>query len=213
MGYMDNNLQQWRDKISSYQTMLDTQLAAYNQKLPRVDQHLKGENLKQVVARKAQLKTLYEQIATTEEPPFALANQQEKGWIERINKIKRIIKEFDTDQRLAPQKEMARLMEGILTWRITTEHPARVWSLKKQINGLEQNIETAHQREHDLAKAREEAEGRFDAFSGRIAQLEKALPGLHQQVRQVREEQADLLRDMAQVRLEQRRNLINNYLV
>jgi uncharacterized coiled-coil DUF342 family protein len=213
MGHMDNNLQQWRDKISSYQTMLDTQLAAYNQILPRVDEHLKGENLKQVVARKAQLKTRYEQAATTQQPPFALANQQEKNWIERIDKIKQIIKQYGADRQLAPQKEMARLMEGILTWRIATEHPARVWSLKKQIAELEHTIETAHQREHDLTKAREGAEGRFDTFSGRIAQLEKALPGLHQQVRSVREKQAGLLRQMAQARLKQRRTLINNYLV
>ncbi|MES9812762.1 MAG: hypothetical protein ABW159_07830 [Candidatus Thiodiazotropha sp.] len=213
LGHMEKNLQQWREKISSYRTMLSNQLVAYNRKLPRVDEHLKGENLKQVVDRKEQLKRLYEQVATTEEPPFALANQQEKTWIERINKIKRIIKQHDTGGRLAPQKEMARLMEGILTWRIATEHPARVWSLKKQMIELEQSIETAHQKESELARARAEAEGRFDAFSSRIEQLEKALPGLHRQVKALRQEETELLREMALERLEQRRSLINNYLV
>jgi TolA-binding protein/uncharacterized coiled-coil DUF342 family protein len=213
MDHMDDNLRQWQKKISSYQTMLDTQVAAYSQKLPRVDEHLTGDNLKLIVARKAQLKTLYEQVATTQEPPFALANEQEKGWIERINKIKRIINQFGTDARLAPQREMTRLMEGILTWRIATEHPARVWSLKKQVIDLEQNIEKAHQRAHDLAKAREEAEGRFDAFAKRIRQLEQALPGLHKRVQQIREDEAELLREMALTRLKQRRSLINNYLV
>jgi TolA-binding protein len=213
MGHMDNNLQRWREKISSYETMLDNQRVAYNQKLPQVDDHLQGDNLKQLVNRNTQLKTLYEQIATTEEPPFALANEQEKGWLERINKIKRIIKQFGPDRRLAPQSEMTRLMEGILTWRITTEHPARIWSLKKQIIELEQNIETAHQRERNLAQAQEEAEGRFDEFTKRIKQLEEVLPGLHQRVQQARQDEAGQLREMALARLEQRHSLINNYLV
>jgi TolA-binding protein len=213
LGHMDNNLQQWQEKISSYRTMLSNQLTAYNLRLPRVDEHLNGDNLKQVVARKEQLKTLYEQVATTEEPPFALANPKEKGWIERINIIKRIIEQHGADGRLAPQKEMARLMEGILTWRIATEHPARVWSLKKQMIELEKSIEMAHQKENQLAKARAEAEGRFDAFSTRIEQLEKTLPGLHKQVKDLLRDEAGLLQEMALTRLEQRRSLINNYLV
>ncbi|MES9838495.1 MAG: hypothetical protein ABW144_18730, partial [Candidatus Thiodiazotropha sp.] len=186
---------------------------AYEQKLPRVDEHLKGENLKQVIAEKEQLQTLYAQVEKTEEPPFALATEREKGWIERINRIKRIIKEHDGSGQLAPQQEMARLMEGILTWKIATEHPARLWSLKKQMVQLEQNIEMAQQKEVELAKARSEAKGRFDAFSGRIEQLEEALPDLHSQVKKLRREEADLLREMALVRLEQRRGLISNYLI
>ncbi|MES9970024.1 MAG: tetratricopeptide repeat protein [Candidatus Thiodiazotropha sp.] len=213
LAHMESNLEQWREKIGAYQTMLSNQLAAYSQKLPRVDEHLKGENLKQAVAKKEQLKTLYDQVATTEEPPYALANQQERGWIERINRIKRIIKQHNTGGELAAQKEMARLMEGILTWRIATEHPARVWSLKKQMIELEQNIEMAHQKEAELAKARAEAEGRFDGFSTRIKRLEQELPGLHKQVIALRKDEAGLLREMALEKLEKRRSLINNYLV
>jgi hypothetical protein len=213
LGHMESNLSQWQEKISSYRTMLSNQLTAYEEKLPRVEEHLKGDNLKQVVARKEKLKTLYEVVAETEEPPFALANQQEKGWIERINRIKRIIKQYDTDGRLAPQKDMARLMEGILTWRISTEHPARLWTLKKQMIALEQNIEKAHQQEVELAKARTEAKQRFDAFSTRIEQLEKMLPSLHAQVKKLHQDEAGLLREMALTRLEQRRGLINNYLI
>jgi hypothetical protein len=213
LGYMDTNLQQWQEKMSSYRIMLSNQLAAYDQKLPRVEEHLKGDNLKQVVAKKEQLKTLYEQVATTEEPPFALANQLEKRWIARINNIKRIIQQYDADQRLAPQKEMARLMEGILTWRIATEHPARVWSLKKQMIELEHNIEMAHQRENQLATARAEAKARFDAFSTRIEQLEKTIPGLQKVVKDLCKSEAGVLQKIALKRLEQRRNLINNYLV
>ncbi|PVV22332.1 MAG: hypothetical protein B6D78_05625 [gamma proteobacterium symbiont of Ctena orbiculata] len=78
---------------------------------------------------------------------------------------------------------------------------------------LEQNLEMAHQKETELAKARAEAEGRFDAFSTRIKQLEQELPGLHRQVKVLRQDEAGLLREMALERLERRRTLINNYLV
>jgi chromosome segregation ATPase len=96
---------------------------------------------------------------------------------------------------------------------MATEHSARIWSLKKQMIELERNIEIAHQRENQLAKARAEAKARFNAFSTRIEQLEKTIPGLHKAIKDLRQDEAGLLREIALRRLEQRRNLINNYLV
>ncbi|MCM8857647.1 MAG: tetratricopeptide repeat protein [Candidatus Thiodiazotropha sp.] len=210
---IESNLQQWQQKITSYRTMLANQRDAYKQKEPRVDAHLQGQSLDQVVTEKDRLKALYKQAESTEEPLFALANQQEKGWIERIKRINRLITKHNARGQLSTQVEMARLMEGILTWRMATEHPSRIRALKKQMTELEQNIELAHQKESKLAEARSSAEGRFDSFSKRIKQREREIPMLQRQLKKLRQSEASVLQEIALSQLEKRRSLINNYLI
>lgn len=210
---IESNLQQWQQKITSYRTMLANQRDAYKQKEPRVDAHLQGQSLDQVVTEKDRLKALYKQAESTEEPLFALANQQEKGWIERIKRINRLITKHNARGQLSTQVEMARLMEGILTWRMATEHPSRIRALKKQMTELEQNIELAHQKESKLAEARSSAEGRFDSFSKRIKQRERDIPMLQRQLKKLRQSEASVLQEIALSQLEKRRSLINNYLI
>lgn len=207
------NLQQWQEKTASYRTMLANQLAAYQRKLPSVEAYLQGDSLKQLTGERDRLQKRYQRAVSTEEPPFILATQEERGWIERLKRIERLIDGSGAGEQLTVQGEIARLMEGILTWRTVTEHPGRVWTLKKQMRELEQNLETARHQERELAEARHSAEDRFKAFSNHIRQLEADIPQLLKQVEALRLEEAGLLQEMAIDRLEKRRGLINNYLV
>ncbi|MCU7919215.1 MAG: hypothetical protein KZQ95_12785 [Candidatus Thiodiazotropha sp. (ex Epidulcina cf. delphinae)] len=207
------NLQQWQEKTASYRTMLANQLAAYQRKLPSVEAYLQGDSLKQLTGERDRLQKRYQRAVSTEEPPFILATQEERGWIERLKRIERLIDGSGAGEQLTVQGEIAHLMEGILTWRTVTEHPGRVWTLKKQMRELEQNLETARHQERELAEARHSAEDRFKAFSNHIRQLEADIPQLLKQVEALRLEEAGLLQEMAIDRLEKRRGLINNYLV
>jgi TolA-binding protein len=210
---LESNLQQWQQKTDSYHTMLSNQKQAYQQKLPRVDAHLKGDKLLQLTKQGEQLQKLYEQAASPDEPPFLLASGKEKKLIARLEHIDRLIKESRNPEQFQAQKEIAQLMEGILTWNTVTEHPERLWSLKKQISSLQQNIESARHREAELASAQQQAEVRFRTFGQRIEQLEAKIPELLNRVVQLRKAEAKLLQEMALTRLEQRKTLINNYLI
>ncbi|MCU7905143.1 MAG: hypothetical protein KZQ76_04660 [Candidatus Thiodiazotropha sp. (ex Epidulcina cf. delphinae)] len=213
LSSLRSNLQQWQQKTTSYRTMLANRLDAYQRKLPKVEAYLQGNNLKQLTNERDRLQTRYEQAVSPEEPPFILATQEEKGWIERLNRIDRLIDRPGAGDQLAAQGEIARLMEGILTWRTVTEHPGRLWALTKQMRELEQNLETTRRQESELAEARHYAEGRFKALSNRIQQQEASIPQLLKQVEKLRLAEARLLQEMAVARLEKRKGLINNYLV
>ncbi len=210
---LEENLRNWQQKTSSYRTMLATQQQAYDEKLPRVEAHLKGDRLQQLNTERDALFKRYQQAASDEEPAFILATGEEKILLARLQRIDDLIAGSGAPERLQGQQDIARLLQGILTWQTVTEHPARLWNLKKQMRELDQNLETAQTQEQELAQAKEQAVNRFAVFGARIDALEGEIPKLLNQVTLARTQQADQLRAMALEQLDQRKNLINNYLI
>ncbi|MES9939130.1 MAG: tetratricopeptide repeat protein [Candidatus Thiodiazotropha sp. 6PLUC1] len=210
---LENNLQEWQEKVKAYLTMLENQQQAYDQKLPKVEAFLKGDKMKKMAVEQSKLDKKYELAASEAEPAFILATGDEKRLIARLERIDDLIANSGAPEQFQVQKEIARLMEGILTWKTVTEHPIRLWNLKKQMGDLKQNIETAKTQKVELAAARQQAETRFNTLSDRIDTLQADIPSLLKQVTALRRAEADRLQTMALSRLEQRKTLVNNYLI
>ncbi|MEW8627619.1 MAG: tetratricopeptide repeat protein [Candidatus Thiodiazotropha sp.] len=210
---LEKNLQEWQTKITAYLTMLDNQQQTYKKQLPRVEAFLRGDKLNQLQEQHTELEAHYNQAVSEEEPAFILATGEEKKLIERLQRINTLISQSASPEQFQVQREIAQLMEGILIWRTVTEHPARVWNLKKQMKALTHNIESVKVQQTELAASREQAESRFDNLSGRIDRLQENIPELLEQVTALRRQQAKRLQEMALARLEQRKTLVNNYLI
>ncbi|MCG8487076.1 MAG: tetratricopeptide repeat protein [Chromatiales bacterium] len=210
---LEKNLQEWQTKITAYLTMLDNQQQTYKKQLPRVEAFLRGDKLNQLQEQHTALEAHYNQAVSEEEPAFILATGEEKKLIERLQRIDTLISQSASPEQFQVQREIAQLMEGILIWRTVTEHPARVWNLKKQMKALTRNIESVKVQQTELAASREQAENRFDNLSGRIDRLQENIPELLEQVTALRRQQAKRLQEMALARLEQRKTLVNNYLI
>ncbi|MCG7981897.1 MAG: tetratricopeptide repeat protein [Candidatus Thiodiazotropha lotti] len=210
---LEKNLLEWQTKITAYLTMLDNQQQTYKEQLPRVEAFLRGDKLKQLQEQHAELDAHYNIAVSEEEPAFVLATGEEKTLIERMQRIESLINESASPEQFQVQKEIAKLMEGILIWRTVTEHPARVWNLKKQMKALTQNIESVKVQQTELAASREQSENRFGDLSARIDSLQERIPELLEQVTVLRTQQAKHLQEMALARLEQRKTLVNNYLI
>ncbi|MES9852666.1 MAG: hypothetical protein ABW170_12660 [Candidatus Thiodiazotropha sp. L084R] len=210
---LENNLQEWQEKVKAYLTMLQNQQQAYDQQLPKVEAFLKGDKLEVLATEQTQLGKKYEIAASEEEPPFVLASGEEKRLIARLQRIDDLIEKSGAPEQFQVQKEIAQLMEGILTWKTVTEHPVRLWNLKKQMNDLTQNIESAKTQQTELAAARQQAETRFGNLSGRIDAVQADIPDLLKQVTALRKAEAERLQKMALAKLEQRKTLVNNYLI
>ncbi|ODB86005.1 hypothetical protein A3195_10080 [Candidatus Thiodiazotropha endoloripes] len=210
---LEKNLQEWQTKITAYLTMLDNQQQTYQEQLPRVEAFLRGDKLKQLEQQHAELDAHYNVAVSEEEPAFILATGEEKRLIERLQRIDTLISQSASPEQFQVQKEIAQLMEGILIWRTVTEHPTRVWNLKKQMKALTQNIESVKVQQTELAASTEQAENRFGDLSARIDSLQEKIPELLEQVTALRRQQAKNLQEMALARLEQRKTLVNNYLI
>jgi hypothetical protein len=210
---LERNLHQWQEKITTYRSMLEVQLDAYAEQSPKIDAHLSSNRLKAMEQKRDAFQAQYESAASPEEPAFILTSNDEKGWLARLDKIEALIEQHDIGNRLAAQREIARLMRGILVWRSVTEHPQRIWTLKKQMSALDQTLEKTRKLESDLAQARIDTKGRFESYSQRIKALERGIPSLLEQVRKMRSQEGAHLQQMAVETLEQRKTLLHDYLI
>jgi len=210
---LERNLQQWQEKIDSYRSMLAVQIEAYRNISPKVDAFLKGDTVNQLVAERDALQALYERAGSPQEPPFILTTEDEKRWLAKLDKINGLLDRYAAGGKLEAQREGARLMQGILIWRTVTEHPARIWTLKKQMAELDKTLEKSRQLVAELSLAREQTRGRFETFTQRIETQERGIPSLLRRVGQLRQQEARTLQEMAVAVLEDRKTLLHNYLI
>lgn len=210
---LERNLFQWQEKIVTYRDMLAAQLAAYAERSPKVDAYLTGDALPQMERERDELQAQYERAASPEEPPFILTTADEKSWLTRLDRIDDLLDQYGGQQQLQAQREVSRLMRGILIWRSVSEHPQRLWTLEKQMAELDRTLEKTRKIEADLAQARRETKGRFEDYEQRIKLLERELPSLIERVSRLRRQERGLLQQMAVETLEQRKSLMHNYLI
>jgi outer membrane protein assembly factor BamD (BamD/ComL family) len=210
---LERNLNQWQEKVVSYRSMLAVQLESYAKRSPEVDAYLNGNTSKQMEKERDALQDQYARAASPKEPPFILTTADEKGWLARLDRVEALIDKYGAGDRLATQREIARLMRGILIWRTVTEHPQRVWSLKKEMTELDQTLENTRKLEAELAQTRQETKGRFKNYAKRIEALEGDIPARLERVRQLRSAERKHLQRMAVETLEQRKTLLHDYLI
>ncbi len=210
---LERNLHQWQEKITSYRGMLAVQLEAYAENTPQVDAYLAGNTLQTMEQERDALQSQYERAASPEEPAFILTTSDEKAWLARLDRVDALIEQHAGGNRLEAQREVARLMRGILVWRSVSEHPQRIWALKKQMADLDTSLEKTRKLEADLAQARRETKGRFVDYSRRIQALEGEIPALLQLTATLRSEEGAQLQQMAIETLEQRKTLLHDYLI
>jgi hypothetical protein len=210
---LERNLHQWQEKITSYRGMLAVQLEAYAEKTPQVDAFLAGNTLQTMEQERDALQSQHERAASPEEPAFILTTRDEKAWLARLDRVDALIEQHGGGNRLEAQREVARLMRGILVWRSVSEHPQRIWALKKQMADLDKSLEKTRKLEADLAQARRETKGRFTDYSRRIQALEGGIPALLQLTATLRSEEGAQLQQMAIETLEQRKTLLHDYLI
>ncbi len=210
---LERNLHQWQEKITSYRGMLAVQLEAYAENTPQVDAYLAGNTLQTMEQERDALQSQYERAASPEEPAFILTTSDEKAWLARLDRVDALIEQHAGGNRLEAQREVARLMRGILVWRSVSEHPQRIWALKKQMADLDTSLEKTRKLEADLAQARRQTKGRFVDYSRRIQALEGEIPALLQLTATLRSEEGAQLQQMAIETLEQRKTLLHDYLI
>ncbi|MDJ0808160.1 MAG: hypothetical protein QNJ78_15160, partial [Gammaproteobacteria bacterium] len=207
------NLQQWQEKIDDYQTMLSVREAAYNERLPRVEEKLSGEQLQQLEAEREILQQRFERARSPEEPLFILATGREKHLLKRFKVVEGMLDEYAARLDLHDQREQAKLLKGVLIWDSIVEHPVRIWESGKRLRELDQAIETTRSEQAALQMAHQQTQGQFEGFEEQIHALEAQIPSLLSEVDRARFRQGELLQRMAIRVLEARKILLNDYLI
>jgi hypothetical protein len=210
LRFLTKNLEEWRDKLGVFDDMLANRRKAYAERLPQVRARASEINLDALRQRGdavAAEVTAGEQAADG----VAFANANQLDLKERIARVQAATKDSGSDGDLVKARERARLAAGALTWQLAQDYSGRIWSAKREIAAINEELAQAQRRDAALAQAQRDEPARFDAFAKRIAALTPVLQAVLPRVAALTQEQQVAVQDIAVTELTRQKERLAVY--
>ncbi|HEY9065264.1 MAG TPA: tetratricopeptide repeat protein, partial [Burkholderiaceae bacterium] len=210
LRFLAKNLDDWREKLTVFQDMLDNRKKAYAERLPQIRQQRSEIDL---AALRKRRDAVAAEIATGERDAdgHAFADAKQTELLQRLADVQAALKNGGDDAELAPLRERARLAAGALTWQLAQDFPARVWDAKKDLTAIDAQIEQAQRLDAELAQAQRDEPARFERFGKRIAALTPLLDVMIPRVAALSKEQQGVVQDIAVAALTQQKERLAVY--
>lgn len=174
LRFLQQNLEEWRDKLSVFEDMLENRRKAFAERLPQVLDQTKDTGISSLQARHVAVAKVVDagEIAAD---GIAFADTTQLDLLERVTSVQTALKDASDIPDLDTVRERARLTAGALTWQLAQDFPARVWRAKKELQEITVQINNAQQLDAALTQAQRDEPARFDAFAKRIAAIRPIL--------------------------------------
>jgi hypothetical protein len=115
------------------------------------------------------------------------------------------------DAETAALRERVRLLGGALTWNLAQQYPGRLWEAQKALKITDDTLIDARRRDAELAQAQRDEPSRFDAFAGRIPELDRRIQALIPRVAGLSREQQGVVQDLAVAELTRQKERLAVY--
>jgi len=183
LQFLQRNLQEWSERLGTFDDMLANRRKAFAERLPAVRQRAAEVSIPGLEKRRD---TLAAELARaeTETDADAFVDERQRALLERMQRVYQGLW-LSKDPTLA---ERARRLSGALTWELAREFPARLWEAKKALKATDAALAEAKQHDAALAKAQQEEPQRFEAFAARVAALSGRVNGGLTQAAQIEEQ-------------------------
>ena len=210
LRFLTKNLTEWRDKLKTFEDMLDNRRIAFAERLPQVLERTKEigiEPLKTRYASAAQAVTAAEQAADG----VAFADGRQIDLLKRIANVKVALKDATDVPELDTGLSRVRLADGILTWQLAQDFPARLWQAKKELQTITEELDKAQRLGAALTQAQSDEPARFEAFAQRITAMKLALDLMIPRVAALSEEQQRAVQNIAVTELAHQQERLTAY--
>ncbi len=194
LRYLEKNLDDWRDKLSVFDDMLETRRKAFALRLPQVRARASEIDLSALRTRRA---AVVAEVAQGEEAAdgVAFADAKQLELLARVASVRAVV--ADSDPELLPARERLRLAAGALNWQLAQDFPQRLWAANKELQAIADQLEQAHRSDAALAQAQRDEPLRFEAFARRIAALDPLLQSLTARLAALSQQQQVALQEIA----------------
>lgn len=210
LRYLAKNLEEWRDKLGTFEDMLATRRKAFAERLPNVQQRASEIRITPLRERHVSLATTVA-AADSVADGVAFANAREIDFQERLDSVRSTLQSSMENPEFAQARERARLAQGALTWQLAQAYTDRSWQAKRELQAIQDALDTAQKLDAALAKAQREEPARFDVFAQRITAVYPQLQALIPRVAALGNEQGLALQDIAIATLTRQQQRLNDY--
>jgi len=209
LKYMLNH---WENNIPALKMILREKRKTYKNKLAHTMNDESLNKVKVLTQKRNKLIDKIKQIEKTQASQLLATSQEVRQLklLEDSNKRFVFLKDSE-DESLLESKEKYRLLKGRLQWEMDVDYPVRAWSVKRQIQQLNDVVGDMNNSIGSLEKAWKTAPFDFARFDARIANKDKKINDLKKKVNLAITQQEKKLRVMALEKLRLHRNQIKLY--
>lgn len=211
LGYLDRLLTHWQESITLYYEMVDARRQAYQQHAPQIRASLEQDHARMLAEKWNTFRDALNEIESDDDPIGLASSKEQQQW-RKLQSIRETLASLpDSVSRRHKLQERSQWLQGILYWHIQKDYKTRLWNVRKQLAGLEDDIAEATHRHNKVSAALENVKSGFSGYDERINALRQRILELQPKVRLARAGAATEIRKMATNELEQRRQRLVSY--
>lgn len=210
LNFLGRTLARWDTSMAAFDDMLDTRRTAFERRLPQVDASLARFDLARLEATRVDLESRLATIESTQDA-LGLGTAHEQELWGRISHIEDTLAAAPQDEQNDELREKARLLKGVLIWRLSEAYRARLWGEKRNLRDLEGALKEAQKRFVLVERARKESPARTAQFATRVDALKLRIAALETRLTAMAERQSRYLQYIAVAELSQQQERLATY--
>lgn len=169
---LHNHLDDWREKLSAFQDMVDTRAQAYDKRMPPIEQRLAEVSLEDMHAQRDEMVARLDEI-TESRDIVGLANATEREQWQLLTELES--NPAWSHPKATKARDKQRVLKGRLIWQLDEEYQRRLWDQRREIAALDEALAEADRRAADVYSARDGIPDELDVYRERIAELRPRL--------------------------------------
>jgi tetratricopeptide (TPR) repeat protein len=196
LAFMSHNLDDWREKLSAFDDMLETRRAAYALRVPKADSVLAATDLDKLVRERVDFESRINRIDQSGDVAALGSTDERRTW-QRLEHIEEYLNNHPNDPDLEDLRERFRLLKGVMYWRMADSFKARLWNERRSVKELEAALMETEKRAVQVRQAREAMPGNNDAFGVRVAALGSRMDDMQRRLALLSDKQNRFLQTLA----------------
>jgi hypothetical protein len=210
LKYMSRNLESWRDSLTAFDDILDTKERAYTERVPKADAVLEATDLTALTQKRVEFESRINEIEQSNDVA-ALGTPEEQATWARLKRIEEYLAAHADDPDLAEMREKARLMKGVMYWRLSESFKARLWNERRSVKELAVALKETQKRALLVGQAKQSIPVGSGEYAARVQGVRERMDQLEERLATVSERQDRYLQSLAIEALEGQKQRIETY--
>lgn len=196
LNFMRQNIDGWREDLSTFNDMLDTRQTAYEQRAPKADAVMAATDLDAMTRRRVDFESRINEIEKSDDVAALGTPEEQRNWA-RLKRIDDYLAAHPDDPDLEDMRDRLRLLKGVMYWRLSESFKARLWNERRSVKELEASLVETQKRAVLVKQARESMPSNTGDFATRVSAVQARMDRLDQGLAALSDKQAAYLQDIA----------------
>jgi hypothetical protein len=210
LKFMSKNIDDWREVLAAFDSMLDTRQKAYDKELPKADAVMAATDLDALAQKRVDFESRLNAIEKSDDVAALGTPEEQRTWA-RLKRIEDFLAMHPADPDLAEMREKLRLEKGVMYWRLSESFKARLWNERRSVKELQGSLLETQKRAVLLRQARSGTPANTGAFAGRVGAMRARMDRLQDRLSALTDKQSHYLQDIAIAELGRQKQRIETY--